>query len=151
MKAAVSWLVPKPHTPFAWAAQQRGDYFSHARKLLVDYRQKELKRLPVRITFHSIQRSLLEGVISRGDRRIAPVIERAWALGARMDGWDECFDSGIWQRAFKECGIDPGFYAHRQRSVDELLPWDHLPGPRREYLSDQFEDAMVTLGEPETA
>ena len=94
-------------------------------------------------------RSILEGVFARGDRRLAPVIETAYRLGARMDGWDEVFDYDLWLRAFEQTGIDPGFYAHRERSDDEILPWDHIAsGPSRDYLHDQYDDVFAKLNLP---
>ena len=71
----------------------------------------------------------------------------AYRLGARMDGWDESFNYDIWLRAFEETGIDPAFYAHRERDYAEILPWDHIAGGgRREYLQGQYDDMFVQLG-----
>jgi len=142
--ASVGWLVPKPHTPFQWAAQKRLEYFEHARALLRHTAGKH--RSAVRIKTHRPQRSILEGVFARGDRRLGPVIEAAYRLGARMDGWDEAFSYDTWLRAFETTGIDPAFYAHRERSYDEVLPWDHIAGRRREYLQSQYEDVFIQLG-----
>ncbi|MCS7161455.1 MAG: hypothetical protein RMJ19_13360, partial [Gemmatales bacterium] len=72
------------------------------------------------------ERSLLEGLLTRGDRRIAPVIEQAWRRGARLDAWDECFKPQIWWRVVQDLDIDFAFYVHRQRPVSEILPWDHI-------------------------
>ena len=85
----------------------------------------------------------------RGDRRLAAVIERAYRLGARFDAWEECFRFELWQQAFTETGIDPDWYAHRERPYGEILPWDHIQaGPRREYLAREYDDVFVKLGRP---
>ncbi len=149
VNASVSWLVPKPHTPFQWAAQQSVEYFNEARKLLA--RTAGRVRSNVRVKTHSCERSILEGVFSRGDRRLAPAIEAAYKLGARMDGWDEVFDYSIWLRAFEQTGIDPAFYAHRERSYSEILPWDHIgSGPSRTYLEHQYDDVFTKIDVPRT-
>jgi len=142
--ASVGWLVPKPHTPLQWAAQQTGDYFHNARLLLKDIQNNT--RSAVKVKTHRIERSLLEGVLSRGDRRLGKVIEAAYRLGARMDGWDETFRYDLWQRAFEETGVDPAFYSHRERSFEEILPWDHIAGgSTRAHLESQYDDVFVQL------
>ena len=136
--ASVSPLVPKPHTPFQWISQRDGEYFHHARQLLKGLAM----RSPVQVKFHKIERSLLEGVFARGDRRVGRVIELAFRAGARFDGWDECFDYDLWLRAFKEAGLDPAFYAQRARPLDEILPWDHIEsGHPRAWLARQAQFA----------
>lgn len=124
--ASVSWFVPKPHTALQWAPQRDEAYFWHARTLLRDL----AKRSPVTVKCHRIERSVLEGVIARGDRRLGAVIETAWRLGARFDGWDEHFRYDLWLEAFKQSGVDPAFFAHRRRPLTERLPWDHVIGHR---------------------
>lgn len=147
VSASVSWLVPKPYTPFQWAAQQTAEYFEEARRILA--RTAGRKRSAVTIKSHCPQRSILEGVFARGDRRLAPAIVAAYRLGARMDGWDETFDYSIWLRAFEETGIDPAFYAHRERPCAEILPWDHIAGGNtRGYLERQYDDVFVKLNAP---
>ncbi len=144
VNASVGWLVPKPHTPFQWAAQPTAHYYHEAR-----IRLRELSRATrsaVRLKMPNVERSVLEGVFSRGDRRLGRVIEAAWRLGARFDGWDDCFDFHRWNQAFEETGIDPGWYAHRERGLDEILPWQHLAGGvSREYLEKQYNDYFARL------
>ncbi|MFQ5491642.1 MAG: TIGR03960 family B12-binding radical SAM protein [Phycisphaerae bacterium] len=148
VNASVGWLVPKPHTPMQWSAQPPADYFREVRSRLRSLEKQ--KRSAVRIKMHSIGRSVLEAVFSCGDRRLAPAIEAAWRDGARFDGWDECFDERIWQRAFERTGIDPTFYANRERPQDELLPWSHLmSGPPQDYLGRQHDDILVHLNQPQ--
>ena len=147
--ASVSWLVPKPHTPFQWAAQASLEYFNEARRTLA--RTAAAKRSAVKLKTHSAERSLLEGVMSRGDRRLGKVIEAAYQRGARMDGWDEVFNYQIWLDAFEQTGIDPSWYAHRERSYEEILPWDHIgSGPSRSYLEHQYDDVFVKIKVPRT-
>jgi hypothetical protein len=98
----------------------------------------------VQFKFHWIERSILECVIARGDRRVAAAIEAAWRGGARFDAWNEHFDYGKWTAAFDEAGVDAAFHAHRERSLDELLPWDHIDSgrPRQALLAER--ERMLT-------
>jgi radical SAM superfamily enzyme YgiQ (UPF0313 family) len=145
VNASVGWLVPKPFTPFQWAAQPEAAYFHEVRRQLAGLASRG--RSAVRIKTHNVERSVLEAVFARGDRRLANVIERAWKQGARFDGWDECFDAGLWHRAFEAEGIDPGWYAHRERSYDEVLPWSHIHGgPSIPYLERQYDDVFTHIG-----
>ena len=137
INASVSWFVPKPHTPMQWAAQAGQEYFWHVRRLLKD----AAARSPVNFRFHRIERSGLEGVIARGDRRLGAVIEAAWRAGARLDGWEEHFRQDAWDRAFQQTGVDPAFFGRRQRPLDERLPWDHILGHRdRRALEAEWRD-----------
>jgi radical SAM superfamily enzyme YgiQ (UPF0313 family) len=146
--ASVSWLVPKPHTPLQWAAQQRLDYFEHARRVLKEL-QYSRRSKAVQIKTHSPERSVLEGVLARGDRRLGAVIERAYRLGASLDGWDECFRHERWRRAFDETGVDPDWYAHRERPVGEVLPWDHIhAGAPRDHLARHYSEMFAVLDRP---
>ncbi len=162
VNASVGWLVPKPYTPFQWAAQPRAEYFHDARRRMAellhrdggtqgrrDYgtKRKGKRSGPVKIKTHNVERSILEAVFARGDRRLAEVVEHAFKNGARFDGWDECFKDDIWQRAFDATGIDPAFYAHRERPPTEVFPWSHLHGgPPDDYLARQYDDVFVQVG-----
>lgn len=131
--AAVSWFVPKPHTPFGWAPQQSEEYFRRAKDIILD----EKKRLGARFLnfkFHHIQRSILESAIGRGDAQLADVIEEAYRTGAKFDLWDECFNFDIWQKAFEKFGLDVRQLAAKKFEDDEVLPWEHLGGPDKNYL-----------------
>jgi len=166
VNASVGWLVPKPYTPFQWAAQPRAEYFHEARRRIASLIRQNGNGYPsrdahpsrdrkgagkargaVKIKTHTVERSILEGVIARGDRRLADVVEHAYQHGARLDGWDECFNPRIWQDAFEATGIDPDWYAHRERSPSEVFPWAHLHGgPADEYLLRQYDDVFVQVG-----
>ena len=147
VNVSVGWLVPKAHTPLQWASQPPAEYFHQVRQRL--HSLSKQSRSAVRIRTHNVERSVLEAVFARGDRRLAPAIEAAWRQGARFDAWDECFDYRLWQRVFDQTGIDPAFYAHRPRGRQEIFPWDHLAsGPGREYLARQYDDLFAALDLP---
>jgi len=143
INGSVGWLVPKPYTPFQWAAQPRVEYFIEARRILADA-SRRVRGRAVSVKTHDPQRSILEAVLSRGDRRLSATILAAYRGGARFDGWDECFSYGHWLRAFDSTGVNPDWYAHRERGYDEVLPWDHIHGgPARDYLQGQYDDVYV--------
>ncbi len=100
----------------------------------------------VKVKCHDIETSLLEGVLTRGDRRLAPALEEAWRRGARLDAWTEHHKPEIWRQAFEDLGIDIDFYVHRTRPVDEVLPWDHIHIKKgRPYLAKEQDRSVVQL------
>lgn len=140
--ASVSNFIPKPHTPYQWNGIQDREYLRWAHK----YLKSKVRIRSVQIKCHDIERSQLEGVMTRGDRRIGPAIEEAWKRGARLDGWTEYFDANRWWSVFEDLGIDPTFYSHRERPVDEVLPWDHiLIKYGRDYLAKEQNRSVVQL------
>jgi radical SAM family uncharacterized protein len=141
--ASVSNFIPKPHTPYQWNGMQTREYFRWAGQYL-----KSRRRLRwVTIKQHHLERSMLEGLLTRGDRRIAPVILEAYRRGARLDAWDECFRPEIWWQTLADLGVDYGFYVHRQRPVQERLPWDHVNVKKgRTYLEKEQARSVVQLG-----
>jgi len=145
VNVAISWLVPKPHTPLQWLGQRSLEYFQQAKNLLID-KVKFSSKMPLTLKFHHMERSMLEGVLARGDRRLSQVIEIAYAHGARFDCWNECFDYNRYLEAFKFCKIDPDFYARRERLADEVLPWDHLAADNRDHLWQRYQRIMQMLG-----
>ncbi len=143
--ASVSTFVPKPHTPFQWAPQATITE-TEARQALL---RRELGRHRLGFKWHDARLSYLEGVFSRGDRRLASVLVAAQRLGCRFDGWsDQCrFDD--WQRAFVACDLDPDWY-HRRRVLDETLPWDHLDsGVTKTYLQRELAAAFARTLTPD--
>lgn len=129
---STSFFVPKPHTPFQWEEQLSMSEYRRRVELL---RQALKKEKSVTYNWHDPETSYLEAVFARGDRNIAKVIERAWQLGAKLDSWSEFFSFDTWMQAFADCGVDPDFYATRQREKDELFPWDMTSvGVRREFF-----------------
>lgn len=142
--AAVSWLVPKPHTPFGRLGQQSRSYFENARRLILR-RKDEMRAKFLQFKFHEIDRSILESAMGRGDRRYGAVIETAWRNGAKFDLWNEGFDLTIWQEAFAAAGIELEAEAQRAYGTDERLPWSHLGGPADDYLLKHYHQAMGTI------
>jgi radical SAM family uncharacterized protein len=132
--ASVSNFVPKPHTPYQWNGMQTREYLRWAGQYLRGRRRLR----SVRINQHDIDTSLLEGVLTRGDRRVAPVLEEAWRRGCRLDGWKECFRPDLWWQTFADLGIDTTWYSQRSRPLSEVLPWDHVNVKKgREYLEKE--------------
>ena len=141
IRISVSSFIPKPHTPCQWAAQDDRENLSAKHSLL----QNRLRRGNVQLSWHDPHTSLLEAVLSRGDRRLGPAIYTAWKKGARLDTWSECLSHDRWRQSFAESGIDTAFYATRQRPADELLPWQHIQsGVSTSFLKN--EQAKMTGG-----
>jgi radical SAM family uncharacterized protein len=120
--ANVSNFVPKPHTPYQWNAMQTREYFQWARERLFGRRRLR----SVELKCHDVDASLLEGVLCRGDRRMASAVELAWRRGARLDGWTEHRRAELWWQALADCGIDVDALLHRPYPLDATLPWDHV-------------------------
>ena len=119
---ATAYFVPKPHTPFQWERQiTPQEYLRRCHLLKSHFYSKSIE-----YDYHAPDLSRLEAVFARGDRRLGPVIEQAVKNGARLDGWDEYFDYGKWQDAFRTCGVDEDFYTVRGYGEDEVLPWDTI-------------------------
>ncbi len=130
--ASVSNFVPKPGTPFQWEPMLPAAELLRRRDIVYT----SLRSRRVDLKFHDAGPSALEGAVARGDRRLGKVIELAWRKGCRLDGWSEHFRGDLWAEAFKEAGLDPAFYAERERGADEALPWDHVSaGAGREFLA----------------
>ena len=127
---SVAGFVPKAHTPFQWERQNTIEEFRAKGR----YLKSQIKDKALSLKYHEPEQSFLEGVLARGDRKLAEVIELAWKKGARFDGWSETFDLNRWLEAFESCGLNPGDYT-RERASDELLPWDHIDvGVTKEFL-----------------
>ncbi|MDE3074130.1 MAG: TIGR03960 family B12-binding radical SAM protein, partial [Chloroflexota bacterium] len=136
---SVSSFIPKPHTPFQWFPQDSVETYAEKVALL----QERIRGRGLRLSWNEPSESLLEGALARGDRRLADVIERAWRLGCRFDAWSDRFDSSKWKQAFEACGLDPAFYASRERSFIEVLPWSHIDyGVSDAFLLDEWHHAL---------
>ncbi len=144
INVAVSWFVPKAHTPFGWLGQRPREYFEQAKRLILD-EKRNLRAKFLTFKFHNINASILESAIGRGDRRLCNVIESAWKNGAKFDLWDECFNLEIWQKAFEQSGLDLDTLAQREFSTEETLAWEHLGGPDKEYLLKHLKDSKETI------
>lgn len=119
---SVANFVPKPFTPFEFHPQITREEMIRKQQLL----KESIHSRKIDFNYHENKTSFLEGIFARGDRRLSKVILKACEKGCKFDGWDEFFSLDKWLEAFKECGIDPEFYANRLRPYDELMPWDHL-------------------------
>jgi radical SAM family uncharacterized protein len=139
IRVSASTFVPKPHTPFQWSAQECEPELVARQNILKD----GLLRKGTKFSWQDTRTSLLEAALSRGDRRLGKVIRRAWELGCRFDAWTEQFQFIKWLQAFADAGLEPDFYAHRQRSLDELLPWSHIDiGVSYAFLKKEFERSL---------
>jgi radical SAM family uncharacterized protein len=140
--ASVSNFVPKPHTPYQWNGMQTREYLREAG----DYMRQRCRLRAVKIKQHDIETSMLEGLLTRGDRRVAAVLEEAWRRGARLDGWRECFQPRLWWKVLEDLNVDLAFYAQRYRAMTEVLPWDHVNVKKgREYLEKEQKRSLVQL------
>lgn len=128
---STSCFVPKPHSPFQWEAQVDMDEYQRRVALL----RNHLHTRAITYNWHDADTSLIEAVLSRGDRRIGAVIEKVWRDGGKLDSWSEYFSFDRWMSAFNSCGLDPKFYACRERNFDEILPWSRVSmGVKPEFL-----------------
>lgn len=128
---STSCFVPKPHSPFQWEKQNTMDEYIAKVNLL----RENIKAKNVVYNWHDPQTSYIEATLSRGDRRIGKVIENVWRSGGRLEAWTDYFSFDRWMQAFDDAGVDPTFYAHRERSKDEVMPWDVVDvGVRKEHL-----------------
>ncbi len=127
---STSWFVPKPFTAFQWEAQISRSEYERRVKLL----REAITAKAVTYNWHDGDTSFLEAVLARGDRRLGRVLERAYRKGAKLDAWSDCFDLNRWLEAFAECGLDPAFYANRERTREEILPWSMISC----YVSDDY-------------
>jgi radical SAM family uncharacterized protein len=135
VNVGVSTFVPKPHTPFQWVPLEAPDRIEARQNLL----KRELRGPGLRLRWNTPDETLLEALLSRGDRRLGEVIRRAWKLGSRFDAWQEQHKPEAWAQACDEAGLEMAFYAHRPRPIDEVFPWDHIDvGVRKKYLAEDY-------------
>lgn len=131
----VSTFVPKPHTPFQWVAMDDVQVIQAKQELL----KRRLVGPGLKLNWTDPRETMLESWLSRGDRRISRVIQRAWELGAKFDAWQDENHFDKWQQAFQEEGLSSDFYTHRQRFIDEIFPWEHInPAVSRKYLTEEY-------------
>ena len=133
--AGVSTFIPKPHTPFQWVPTDTPEQIQAKQDLL----RRELRGPGLKLNWNGPDETMLEAVLSRGDRRTAEVVYQAWKLGAKFDAWHEHFDYDRWLQAFAIVGLNPDDYSHRERMIDEPFPWDHISSTvRRKFLTDDY-------------
>lgn len=143
---STSCFVPKPHSPFQWEKQVTMDEYIRKVNLLRD----NIKAKNVVYNWHDPQTSYIEATLSRGDRRMGRVIENVWRDGGRLEAWSDYFSFDRWMKAFDDAGVDPTFYAHREREKDEVMPWDLADvGVRKEHLWHEREQAYKSELSPD--
>ena len=136
---SVSCFVPKAYTPFQWFAQVPQEEFERRQRLL----KESIRDRAISFHYHDARASVLEGALSRGDRRLSAVIETAWRNGAKFDGWTDQFKDEVWKDAFCRCGVAPEFYSRRTRDPEEVLPWAHTsPGVSADFLRREWQRAQ---------
>jgi radical SAM family uncharacterized protein len=136
---SINTMIPKPHTPLQWFAMLDMEHMREKQ----EYLRVKIKNRNLKVSFHNAYMSFLEGVFSRGDRRLAPVIVSAFNKGCRFDGWDEYFKFQLWEQSFLECNIQPKEYL-RERKIEEILPWDFLDvGIAKEQLITEYQAVQI--------
>lgn len=131
---STSCFIPKPHSPFQWEAQISMEEYLRRVNLL----RSAIVARNVTYNWHDAETSIIEAVLSRGDRRVADAVEEVWCQGGRLDAWTDYFSFDRWMKAFEKCGIDADFYAAREHGIDEILPWDMIDvGVRKEHLKHE--------------
>ena len=142
---SVACFVPKPFTPFEFEPQDTREELRRKQRILLD----TVKSKKITVKYHDSPTSFLEAALARGDRRLCPVVEYAWRLGSKLDGWNDFFSMERWEDAAEVCGVDFSFYANRRRSYGEVMPWDHLDyGVTKAYLIREHERALAAQVTP---
>lgn len=135
LHAGVSTFVPKPHTPFQWVPCDTVEQILAKQNLL----KRQLRGKNLKLTWNKPEDTLLEAWLSRGDRRLAEVVYQAWKHGAKFDAWQDHFNYQAWMEAFEVAGLDPAFYTHRPRQIDETFPWEHIStAVRKKFLTEDY-------------
>ena len=144
--ASTSFFVPKPFTAFQWAPMNKSEEFIDKAEHTKRYIASQLNQKVIKYNWHEADVSLLEGVFARGDRRLSKVILTAYKKGCFYDAWSEFYKNDLWLKSFKECGIDPYFYTARERSEDEIFPWDFIDcGVTKRFLLDEWHKAKAGI------
>ena len=140
---STSFFVPKPFTPFQWAGMFRKEDYLDKAKVVKEEIRAQLNQKSIKYNYHEADVTVLEGILARGDRKVADVLEAAYKKGAIFDSWSEYFRYDLWMEAFEELGIDPEFYTLRERPLDEIFPWDFISiGVTKNFLKREWEKAM---------
>ncbi len=135
VNAGVSTFVPKPHTPFQWVPCDTFEQIRAKQTLL----KRQLRGKGLKLNWVEPEASMLEAWLSRGDRRMSEVIYQAWKLGAKFDAWGDHFHYDLWMEAFSKANLDPHFYLHRERAIDEVFPWEHIDSTlRKKFLTEDY-------------
>ena len=147
--ASTSFFIPKPFTPFQWAAMNTKDEFIRKAYVTKNSIMAQINQKRIKYNWHEADVSIMEGVFARGDRKVGQVILKAYEKGCVYDAWGEYYKNDVWMHTFDECGVDVDFYTTRERSLDEVLPWDFIDaGVTKNFLKKEWERALneeVTL------
>ncbi|POP31641.1 B12-binding domain-containing radical SAM protein, partial [Lactonifactor longoviformis] len=139
---STSFFVPKPFTPFQWAPMFTKEQFLDKARFVKEAIRAQLNQKSIKYNWHEADVTVLEGILARGDRRIGPVIRKAYENGSLFDSWSEYFRPQAWEQAFKDLGVDPDFYTMRERDVTEILPWDFIDiGVTKKFLIREWNRA----------
>ena len=142
ISVSTSFFVPKPFTPFQWASMFREEDFIEKAKVVKEEIRAQLNQKSIRYHWHEPDVTVLEGFLARGDRRCADVILSAYRKGALYDAWSETFRYDLWKEAFRETGVSLEFYTMRERSTEEILPWDFIDaGVSKDFLKREWKNA----------
>ena len=140
--ASTSFFVPKPFTPFQWAPMCREEEFLDRARIVREEIHAQLNQKSIRYNWHEADVTVLEGILARGDRKVGDAILKAYEHGALFDAWSEYYHPEYWKEAFAECGIDTDFYTIRERSDDEIFPWDFIHiGVTKKFLLREWKRA----------
>lgn len=147
--ASSSFFVPKPFTPFQWASMNKEDDFKQKARTVKEEIKAQLNQKSIRYRYHDPDESVLEGVLARGDRKVADLVEAVYKKGAIFDSWTEQFDLQKWKDAFEEIGMDPYFYTFRERDEEELFPWDFIDiGVTKQFMLREWKRAKEAVVTP---
>ena len=140
---STSFFIPKPFTPFQWAVMSTKEEFIEKAHITKKAVLEQLNQKSIKYNWHEADVSVLEGVFARGDRKVAPVIVKAYEKGCLFDSWSEYFHNDLWLEAFDECNVSIDFYTTRERSLEEIFPWDFLDcGVTKDFLKREWLKAM---------
>ena len=141
---STSFFVPKPFTPFQWAGMHRPEEYRAYAKTVKTTMRGQKNQKSMHYEWHDTDGTVLEGILARGDRRVAPAIVKAYEKGALFDAWTDNFQPALWWQAFEECGIDVDFYTLRERGEEEIFPWDHIDiGVTKAFLLREWKKARA--------
>ena len=140
---STSFFIPKPFTPFQWARMYTNEEYISRAAIVKHAFNDQLNRKSLKYNWHDAEVTVLEGVFARGDRKTSAVIEEAYRLGCLYDSWSDQFDNNKWMQAFENTGLDIAFYNHRERSLEEVFPWDFIDiGVTKDFLKREWNHAM---------
>ncbi|MDE5823758.1 MAG: TIGR03960 family B12-binding radical SAM protein, partial [Lachnospiraceae bacterium] len=141
--ASTSFFIPKPFTPFQWAPQCTKEQFLEKAYMTRKAITEQLNQKSIKYNWHEADASVMEGILARGDRRLCEPILKAYQKGCIFDAWGEYYKHDVWMETFAECGIDTSFYTTRERSLDEIFPWDFIDcGVSKDFLKREWQRAL---------